>query len=138
MKTELTIPRLRRSHAPESGCRVSPAIRQERRIAACARILVALEAGPLAAGPVADLVGLNRSTGYAHLKYMASELRTVRRAGHDEEGRVTWELGEDFSLPTPDECLDAAFAARHATVPARQLGMSRDSLVAAFFGPAHN
>ena len=68
---------------------------------------------------------------------MSVQLRVARRAGtQDEQKRELWELGEDPTLPSPDELLDQSFAQRRSAVPARQVGMWRDYLVAALFGPA--
>lgn len=127
---------LRKKRATSPGSHAPTAVKLARRVEACARILVLLEDGPLSAIAVSDALGLRRATGYAHLRYMASNLRNVRSTGKvDDLGRSTWELGEDPTMPTPDERLDASFAQRQRIVPAKQLGMWRDVLVSALFGP---
>jgi hypothetical protein len=103
----------------------------------CARIAVLLVAGPMSVADISDAVGIRRSTGQSYMRYMATHLRTVRKTEQvNKYGRCNWELGEDPTLPTPDQVLDASFAPRRRMVPARQMGMGRDYFVAAFFGPA--
>jgi len=106
------------------------------RAASVVRIRELLAGGPLTVIAIAADLGVSNSGAYAFLRYMAHDLREVRKVDHqDEKGRDLWELGEDPMLPTPDELLDASFAQRKKAVPARQIGLPRDPLVAALFGP---
>lgn len=101
------------------------------------RIRELLAGGPRTVIAIAADLGVSNSGAYSFLRYMAHDLREVRKADHqDAKGRDLWELGEDLMLPTPDELLDASFARQAKSVPARQVGMQRDRLVAALFGPA--
>jgi len=77
-----------------------------------------------------------RATLANYLRYMHKDRRTVRPSGEKEGSWILWELGTDPALPTPDEALDEYFAPKRGIGPARQLGMHRDPLIAAFFGPA--
>lgn len=107
------------------------------REAAVEQIKVLLAQRRMCAAEIADELNLVKTTAFAYLRYMAVQLRVARRAGaQDEQKRELWELGEDPTLPSPEELLDQSFAQRNATVPARQLGMWRDPLVAAIHGPA--
>ncbi|MEH6435810.1 hypothetical protein [Massilia sp. DD77] len=125
------------NHSPDSGRLIGRPAKEARRAAAVVRILELLAERPMTAAEVRAALYLNTSTAFAYLHYMASQLRQVRKTGtRDAKGRELWELGEDPTLPTPDQTLDLAFAQRRSTVPARQVGMWRDSLVAALFGPS--
>ncbi len=125
------------NHAPGSGRLVGRAVKKERRAAAVEQIKLLLAEGPKTAADLREALGLNGSTAFAYLHHMASDLRIARKTGtQDGKGRELWELGEDLTLPHPDAELDASFAQRAHTVPARQVGMWRDAMVAALFGPA--
>jgi hypothetical protein len=80
-------------------------------------------------------VGTNTLNGY--LRHLQKTLRRIRPTNQTRNRAVVWELGIDPSLPTPDEALDQLFAVRRGTRPAVQIGMKRDYLVAALFGPAN-
>jgi hypothetical protein len=81
---------------------------------------------------IASHLGLAEGTTYGYLRFMA-ELGEARRSGEIDEGnRHLWELGrEEFDGEDPDPQRHGAWIA-----PARQMGMWRDPLVAALFGPA--
>lgn len=138
MVRPLTIPELRkRPHAILSMSHASPAERLAYRAEMCIRIGKLLKRGPLTAPEIANIIGVLPTTAQSYLRYMASNLRTVRKTQVVAKyGRCKWELGEDPTLPTPDEMLDQAIAPRQKLSPARQLGMPRDPLIAALFGPA--
>jgi len=57
-------------------------------------------------------------------------LRIIRKAKKNPDGSIEWELGEDATLPAEEA------GTKQHTVPARQMDMCRDALVAALFGPA--
>jgi DNA-binding CsgD family transcriptional regulator len=124
-----------RAHPPGSGRHMGTKEKLELREQARAAIRVLLAEQPLSPGDIAERLGLNQSTAYAHLKHMAKELREVRRTGRcDARRRELWELGEDVALPTGDELLDRGIAPKRPMAPAVQIGMWRDGLVAALFG----
>lgn len=113
------------------------AARRALRVESIERIRVLLADGPLSTTEARQALGLSPSSAYAFLQHMASNLREVRKSTmKDVKGRDLWELGEDLTLASSDQVLDAKFAQRRITVPARQMGMPRDHLVAALFGPA--
>lgn len=127
--------RSKRSHAPGSGSRAPNAVKLARREAACARILELLEDGPMAAAVLSEQIGVLKTTTYSYLRYMSIDLRSVHRTSQlDEQRRETWALGEDLNLPTREEMMDASFAQRQRTVPAKQVGMERHWLDVALFG----
>jgi hypothetical protein len=84
---------------------------------------------------ICDELGLNPNTASAYLRHMHKDLRMIQRL-QERKGisRVQWKLGEDFALVAMDDEIERG--AKQHTVPARQIGMCRDSLVAALFGPA--
>lgn len=100
------------------------------RTACVVRIREVLADGPMSTFDVKKALGVSSSATYAALNFMHNELREVRRSGQrDEKRAVLWELGEDLTLAAADQ-------QQTRTVPARQVGMWRDNLVAALFGPA--
>lgn len=88
-----------------------------------------LERGPEARGDIATELGLNPNTLTIYLRYMHQTLGEIRRGPIAGNNSFRWELGEDPALCYRIEKGD------QRTVPARQVGMWRDSLVAALFGP---
>lgn len=87
------------------------------------RTLTALDA--------ADALNLNRTTVYAYFVYLA-ELGEAHKTGErDSHKRALWAAGRE---PANGEAEKVACAAK--TVPAVQIGMQRDPLAEALFGPA--
>lgn len=124
-------------HRPGSLRLVGRAAKLARRAEVVEKIKVLLAQRRMSAAEIAEELDLLKTTAFAYLRHMSLELRVARKAGIQvEHGRQLWELGEDLTLPTPDELLEQSIAVRRSTVPARQVGMWRDSLVAALFGPA--
>lgn len=121
-----------RAHFGRRGTAARRALRET----SIERIRVLLAQGPLSTTEVQQDLRVSPSSAYAFLQHMARNLREVRKSGKDAKGRDLWELGEDLTLASSDQILDAKFAQRRITVPARQMGMPRDHLVAALFGPA--
>jgi hypothetical protein len=115
-----------------TGTNMSNAEKLRRRDAACVRIRELLAVQQMSVGAIAATLGLNTGTVYGYLCFLA-ELGEVRRAGVPGARRPLWELGVE----------DAAKLEAHAmrppgvvVVPAVQVGMWRDPLVVALFGPA--
>lgn len=111
---------------------MSNAEKLRRRDAACMRIRALLAEQPMSVGAIASDLGLNTGTVYGYLCFLA-ELGEARRAGVPGARRPLWELGVE----------DAAKLEAHAmrpqgvvVVPAVQMGMWRDPLDVALFGPA--
>lgn len=87
--------------------------------------------GPMTAHDIGAQLGISRTGVRRFLRYMANDLREVRKTGEQaDRRRDLWELGEN------PEVVDPQVEQQAQTVPARQVGMWRDSLVAALFGPA--
>lgn len=109
----------------------------QRRTDACARILVLMQAGPVTSADVAADLKVSNITGYRYLAYMRDTLRNIHneRTSNRRDMHL-WVLGEDAEIASSDELLDRSFAPKRYISPARQIGMIRDSLIAAFFGPA--
>lgn len=105
-----------------------------RREVAMERILVLLAEKPLSVTDIAQDLKISQNTAYGYLRYMV-ELGDVHRTDETEEnGRALWALGRDEG--------NLAEVPKHpgfkgvVNVPARQVGIPRDPLVAALFGPA--
>lgn len=86
--------------------------------------------GKMTREAIAVELGLNPNTAAAYLHHMYRTLRIIRRGQRNLRSQLEWQVGADFTLPADDE--DVTTTQR--TVPARQLGMARDALVAALFG----
>ncbi|WP_371763348.1 hypothetical protein [Massilia sp.] len=115
-----------------AGTSMSNAEKLRRRDAACVRIRELLAAKPMSVAVIASELCLNTGTVYGYLCFLA-EIGEVRRAGNPGARRPLWELGVE----------DAAKLEAHAMrppgvviVPAVQVGMWRDPLDVALFGPA--
>lgn len=102
---------------------------REQRIEAITKLLAA---GPKSALELSATLIINRSTMGTLLLSMEKTLRTARRSGERRGAQVLWELGEN---PEVEDEIDQAIAPKRPIVPARQVGMWRDGLVAALFGP---
>ncbi|MEX5744690.1 hypothetical protein [Massilia sp. X63] len=92
---------------------------------------------PRTAPELSQLTKVGKNTLNGYLRHLQRALRKIRPTSQTRNRAVVWELGIDPSLPTPDEALDQLFAVRRGTRPAVQIGMQRDPLVAALFGPAN-
>lgn len=106
------------------------------RAEAVAKVVELLQEGSKTAGELFAIVGGLRPTFSNYLNHMHKKLRLIRMTGEYRNRGEVWELGADPALPTEDELLDQMFAVKRARAPAQQMGMRRDPLVAALFGPA--
>lgn len=103
-----------------------------RRAAAVDRVYHLLAGQHMSAQEIAIELNMNPRTVYGYLCQMKDE-GYVRMTGKmDEHRRALWTQD-----PTGSQADTAAHARRAWVVPARQIGMPRDPLVAALFGPAH-
>lgn len=109
---------------------------QAARAAAMAAILDALADGPKTTHELLEIVGAAKGTLAKYLHDMRYTHQTIRFSGERKGRSELWTLGADPSLPDPDERLDKLFAQKRRFRPAKQIGMRRDPLVAALFGPA--
>lgn len=101
-----------------------------------AKITAVLQEGPKSTPDICAATGLNRPLAFSYLRHMRETLRTVRILPEQQGRSDVWALGEDPNVPTEDEKLDRLIAVKQARAPAQQIGMRRDPLVAALFGPA--
>lgn len=86
---------------------------------------------------ISQKLGLKQSTAHKYLLDMMRNQRNIRRSGElDDHKRVLWEIGEDPALPSPEDFLEMQFAPNQKYCIAVQVGIKRDPLVAALFGPA--
>lgn len=83
---------------------------------------------------VREQMNLSRSTAYAYLLYLEGIDEAHRTGVRDEHGREPWAAGP-APVPEGEEVVEADGCCAWI-VPARQMGMQRDPLVAALFGPA--
>lgn len=118
------------------GALGSKVAQQAARAEAVAKVTEALADGPKTLAELLVVVKCLRPTMANYMRYMHKTLRVIHMTGQYRNRGELWALGEDKTLPTFDEQLDQLFAAKRGTVPARQMGMPRDPLVAALFGPA--
>lgn len=105
----------------------------------CARILVILSKGPMISANISAAAGLSQQACYCCLRYMRDSLHQIHADQRDSLGRNYWTLGTG-DAPLRKRSKQAAVIVppdhRRVIVPARQMGMVRDGLLAAFFGPA--
>jgi len=109
---------------------------QAARAEAFAKVLELLQEGPKTSSEMYEVIGGARSTLPNYLRHMHQKLRVIRMTGEYRNRAELWELGADPALPDPEDDLDSLIAPKRGVHPARQLGMRRDPLVAALFGPA--
>lgn len=100
-----------------------------------ARILGLLKAGPKTAAEVSLAVGIHPSTAFAYLYYIERDLRQVRKSGAYNGRGALWELGAN-PLFGSTHSYNMNSEPTRRTVPATQVGMWRDPLVAWLFGSA--
>lgn len=120
----------------QPGALGSKAAQQAARDAVVAKVTELLQAGPKTAAEMYPGMECLRPTFSNYLNYMHKRLRVIRMTGEFRNRGELWELGADPAVPSQDDQLDALFAVRQGVGPARQIGMRRDALVAALFGPA--
>lgn len=91
--------------------------------------------GPLTAADLIARLGVNRSTGFAYLRKLRAAGK-VHATDEKRDGLALYALGAEPGLACSDEEIDAAFELKQYVARAGQVGMWRDPLVAALFGPA--
>jgi hypothetical protein len=102
------------------------------------KILKLLVAGPASLDTIATTLGLRPDVTASYLHHMHHDLREIRRWQERPGFSATlWRIGEDPHLPQRGgSLLGNESDVKRSVVPARQMGMVRDPLVAAMFGPA--
>lgn len=91
--------------------------------------------GPMTTPEMFAALGVNRSTGFAYLRKLR-EGGKVYLTDDKRDGLGLYALGTEPMLTCSDEEVDAAFELKRSVARASQVGMWRDPLVAALFGPA--
>ncbi len=109
---------------------------QTARAAVVAKVTELLQEGPKTASEMFSGVDCLRSTFSNYLNHMHKTLRLIHMTGTYRNRGEVWALGPDTSLPPVDDELDHICAPKRGIYPARQIGMHRDALVTALFGPA--
>jgi hypothetical protein len=109
---------------------------QAARAAVVAKVTELLQSGPKTAAEMYPEVVCLRPTFSNYLNHMHKSLRLIHMTGTYRNRGELWAWGADTALPTRDDEIDHVFAVKRGTAPARQIGMHRDLLVAALFGPA--
>lgn len=118
------------------GALGSKVAQQAARAEAVAKITESLAEGPKTMAELLDVVKCLRPTMANYMRYMHKTLRVIHMTGAYRNRGELWALGADTTLPTPDEQLDRIFEPKRGRGPACQIGMWRDPLVVALFGPA--
>lgn len=95
-----------------------------------------LSDAPATIGEIYSAIDGMRATIVGYLGYMHKTMRAIRPSGGFKGRARLWELGADPALPDLDEELDRLIAAKRGWRKAEQIGMQRDPLIAALFGPA--
>jgi hypothetical protein len=90
--------------------------------------------GKMALGDMAIALAVRKGTLISYLKIMRAA-GIVRRDGY-HDGKPMWMLGEEVTPPKNYGKPVGELHTRQATVPARQVGMSRHWMDVALFGPA--
>jgi len=106
------------------------------RDAVVAKVTELLQEGPKTVAEMYPHVVCLRPTFSNYLAHMHKKLRLIHMTGAYRNRAELWAWGPDPKLASVDDEIDQAFAVRRGVGPARQIGMRRDVLVAALFGPA--
>jgi hypothetical protein len=101
----------------------------EQRDAALARIRTMLAEKPVTVHDVCVALGVARGAAYRYLKHLAVDDEAHPTRKFDAKRRELWAAGAGQDKRKGAEV-------KIATVPAQQMGVQRDPLVAALFGPA--
>jgi hypothetical protein len=115
-----------KTSARHNGTRqLSPDEMAAERDARLERLLELLAVQRMSGPDIAEALGISRPTASEYLRRLEATGDARRTLERDNCGRELWMIGsgEEFASPA-------------RIVPARQVGMWRDALVAALFGPA--
>lgn len=100
----------------------------------CKKILALLAEKPMTVAEIMAALNLKDGTACRYLNYLAEMGEACRQAERGPNNRQIWQLGRD-GAPADKKERGNAFSGA-TVVPARQVGMWRDPLQVAFFGPA--
>lgn len=125
----------RRQIPATSLAKMGMAHRTAAREAALSKALELFAQGPMTTVEMIAALGVNRSTGFAYLRKLRADGK-VCRTEEMRGGLTLYALGAEPSPDDTDEEVDAAMALKRFVAQASQVGMWRDPLVAALFGPA--
>jgi len=101
---------------------------------ACERILELLAVKPHTVVEIAAALNVKEGMAHRYLAYLAEMGEACRQAERGPNNRQIWQAGRD-GVAKDEHRPSTAFSGAKV-VPARQVGMWRDPLVAAMFGPA--
>ena len=125
----------RRQVPATSLAKLGMAHRTAAREAALSKALELFAHGPMTTVEMIAALGVNRSTGFAYLRKLRADGK-VCLTDDKRDGLGLYAQGAEPSLTCLDEEVDAAMALKRFVAQASQVGMWRDPLVAALFGPA--
>jgi hypothetical protein len=106
-----------------------------RREASIQKIRELLTEMPHSCFDLSAAVGIPSSTVYNYLRTMQEDGEVYQMDALDDRGRKTW-AADSEALQAATDRAAAEHSKRAWVVPARQIGMPHDPLVAALFGPA--
>lgn len=106
-----------------------------RREAAMQRIRKMLADQSMSCFDLSAELGIPSGTVYGYLRNLEEQGEVYQLEHLDDRGRKAWALDSEAQQAATDR-VAAEHAKRAWIVPARQIGMHRDELVAALFGPA--
>jgi len=118
-----------------SIAKMSRAQQQTMRAQAMALARDALKVAPLTTHELFDAIGVTRSTGFTYLRTLA-KAGEAHMTDQRRNGMALWAAGPDPKMDATDDAVDAAMELKRYVAQAQQMGMWRDPLVAALFGPA--
>lgn len=110
------------------------AAKQSRRADAMQKVLELLTSGPMSCFDLCGELGIAAATMYDWLHDLQIEGKVYQQEGTDVRGRKMWALDSNERRAAEDR-VQADHAKRCWRTTARQIGMQRDPLVAALFGP---
>lgn len=105
------------------------------RSAAIEEVRALLKDKPQSCFDLSAALGIPSSTIYSYLATLQDMGEVYQMEALDDRGRKTWALDDDAKQVATGRA-QAEHSRRAWIVPARQVGMQRDPLVAALFGPA--
>jgi hypothetical protein len=121
--------------SPTSIVKMSRAQQQAGRARALDLARDLLKAAPMTTHQLFEALGTTRSTGFSYLRKLASD-GEAHMTDQRHNGMALWTAGPDPKMDATDDAVDAAMELKRYVAQASQVGMWRDPLVAALFGPA--
>lgn len=106
-----------------------------RRAAAIEQVRALLAEQAMSCFDLSARLGIPARTVYGYLTHLQDMGEVYQMDSLDDRGRKTWALDDEEQQVATDRA-QAEHAKRAWIAPARQIGIPRDPLVAALFGPA--